>query len=475
MDAKRRILNHASVAVQDGRILEIGEAQEMARKYPDFTVRDCSGHLILPGLIDCHGHAGHSMLKGLATDSIGYWGRAVYRVYFHYSTDEFWYYDGLVSAADKIHNGVTTSINVMACEPRADSPVFGEMVAKGYREVGAGAVICSGPSAKSWPKKVSRYEDGERHDYECSWEDCMRTTETLLQEFNAKNDPLIRVFVTPFTVLPSLPTWGRTAPERCDRLDSFDIMQMREVKRLAERYHTGIHTDAFGNLIELMSRSDDALLGPNVVLQHCYDLSMEEVDILARTKTNVGHSPEASVRFCPYIEMLDRGVNAVVTSDGSAPRIGFDMLQNARRVQMLEHYRFDDLNYLPVGTLLEGITINAAKALGLESEIGSLEPGKRADIITVNMQKPHLVPWEDMPVHRLMLDANGHDVDNVFVCGVPSMLDGKLVNIDEAAVLERADQIARDAVRQAGLEAFWDKPLFGAPYRKFTEPLDFPE
>lgn len=132
---------------------------------------------------------------------------------------------------------------------------------------------------------------------------------------------------------------------------------------------------------------------------------------------------------------------------------------------MLEQYRFDDINYLPVGTLLEGITVNAARALGMEKEIGSLEAGKDADIITINMNTPHLVPWEDMPVHRLVLDANGHDVDQVWVKGQKCVDKRKLLLGDEDKIVREADRIAKKCVQEAGLKNAWDTPVWKSAYR----------
>ncbi len=465
MDENRRVLRGHAIAVCGEKIKEIGPEKELREKYNHFQIIDCTNHCVLPGLIDCHGHSGHSLLKGLSVDTIHNWGDSVYQIQFLYSDEEFWAADGRLAAMDRLKNGVTTSVSVIGCEPRADKPDYAREVALGYEKLGARAVIGVGPGSAEWPKKVGQYQEGKRKEVYASWEDYMNSTEALLQEFGKEDHERIRIFVTPFTVLPNKPTWGRTAPERCHCLTAFEKMQMREVKRLAAKYDTGIHSDAFGNLIHLMAMAEEALLGPNVLLQHCHDLSMDEIRILAQTKTNVGHSPESTVRYCPYAEMLAEHVNVAITSDGTAPRNGYDLFQIMRKIQMLEHYRFDDINYLPVGTLLEGITVNAARALGMEKEIGSLEDGKDADIVTVSMDKPHLVPWEDMPVHRLVLDANGHDVDQVWVKGRQCVDKRKLLLADEDQIVREADRIAKRCVGEAGLEGEWNVPVWRSAYR----------
>src|SRR5262249_8846256 len=151
-------------------------------------------------------------------------------------------------------------------------------------------------------------------------------------------------------------------------------------------------------------------------LQHCLAISLDEVRILAETGTHVTHSPSAGQgrARCPVPELLDAGVNVAITTDGSAQKTSFDLFQAARKTQLGQQLLLRDLYLLPVGKLLEMITIDAAKALGWDDEIGSLEPGKKADVAVVNLRQPHLTPnW--MVVHRLIHEAAGHDVETVVV------------------------------------------------------------
>ena len=124
MDPERQVLEDSSLAILDGRIVAIGPANELAQKYQAKRVIDARRKIIMPGLIDCHGHAGHSMLGIFSTDTLSYWGQAAVKIYFHYCSEDFWYYDGLLGAMARLRYGVTTGISVMGCEPRSDDPIF---------------------------------------------------------------------------------------------------------------------------------------------------------------------------------------------------------------------------------------------------------------------------------------------------------------------------------------------------------------
>jgi cytosine/adenosine deaminase-related metal-dependent hydrolase len=218
-------------------------------------------------------------------------------------------------------------------------------------------------------------------------------------------------------------------------------------------------------MVHLASQDEFGLLGPDVSLQHCNGLSVREVAILAETDTRVGHAPgpSQSKARCPVPELIEAGITVAVTTDGSAPRTPFDLFQAARKAQLVQQLLMKDAFYLPLGKLLEMITIDAARALGWEDEIGSLEPGKKADVILVNLEQAHLSPVF-MPVHRLIYEACGGDVSTVIVDGQILMQDRRVVCADEKEILQEAQEEAEATIRRAGLEehmqlpdSFWGK------------------
>ena len=471
VDADRRIIEDGAIAIVDDRIAAVGSTPDLERDYPDAQVIDCSGRAIIPGLIDAHGHAGHSLVKTLGADTPSLWMRVVTPMYFHYTTPEFWLADGYLSALDRLSVGVTTGVSVVGSAPRSDDPAFAINHTKGYAEAGLRGIVCTGTAGLPWPHPVTRWIDGKPQRFMVEFEEMLAGAEAVIETVHGTCDGRIQTFITPFTIIASIDPSNPTTPDRATTLGAVDRLQGRRVKEIASKHGVRIHSDAFAGHVRLAWQDPEtAILGPNVHLQHCIGLSLEEVDILAETGTHMTHSPGGEA---PVIEMLNRGVNVAITTDGTAPHATFDLLQAARMAKQAHQWRRHDGYLLPPGKLLEMITIDAAKALGMDAEIGSLEVGKKADVSIVNLRKPHLVPnW--MVVHRLIEQATGQDVETVIVDGKILMRDRKILSLDPEAIMANAEAEARAVVKRAGLENHLTDPGWGKVYRTFDHPVALP-
>ena len=154
---------------------------------------------------------------------------------------------------------------------------------------------------------------------------------------------------------------------------------------------------------------------------------------------------------CPVPELIELGANVAVTTDGTAPAMPFDLFRAARDTALLQQSAANDPFILPAGKLLSMITIDAARAIGREADLGSLEVGKLADITTIITTSPHLMP-RLMTIHQLMLYGNPGDVADVFVAGRALMRDRKVLTVSEADVFECAQAASLEAVRRAGYD-----------------------
>lgn len=471
MDRDRRIIEDGAVAIVGDRIAAVGKAAALAAIHPDARHIDCKGRVVLPGLIDAHGHAGHSLIKTLAADIPALWMRVVTPTYFHATTREFWLADGYVSALDRLRSGVTTGVSVMASMPRSDDPQFSIDHARGYAEVGIREIVCTGPAGLPWPHPATRWDSGAPVLRHSSLDEMLAGAEAVIESINGSAGGRILVYLTPFTIVPSVDPSNPSTPEFATALTADDRLHARRVRETARKHGVRIHSDAFGGMVRMAAQDrENAILGPDVHLQHCIGLSLEEVEILAGTGTNVSHAPGGRA---PILQMLTRGVPVAITTDGTAPQSSFDLLQAARQVQFAHRLREDDDYLLPPGRLLEMITIDAARVLGLQDSIGSLEPGKKADVAVVDMRQPHLLPhW--MPVHRLIHNASGQDVETVIVDGKVIMEDRVVKTVDMAAALENGEREARLLVKRAGLEDHLTGPGWGRLRHAFDGPVPLP-
>ena len=471
----RAIHEDGAMAIDGGRIVAVGPAEEIGPQYQARKVIDCRGKAVLPGLIDAHGHGGHSLIKTIGSDTPTFWMRIVTPVYFNFTTPEYWYADGLISALERLRFGVTCGVSVMGSMPRADDPRIGGNHAKAYAEVGVREVVCVGPCAPPWPHPVSSWDDGSRERREVSFDEVMAGTEAVIESWHHGADDRIRVFVTPFTIITSVDPSNPSTPDVATTLSDHDRLQSRRVREIAARWKTRIHTDAFAGMVRLAANDEWALLGPDVHVQHLRGISLQEVQILAETGTHASHaasSNQASGR-CPLPELMHAGVNVAITTDGTSPKVSFDLFQAMRRAQMVHQLMSRDMFLLPPGKLLEMVTIDAAKALGWDDEIGSLEVGKKADAIVVDLRQPHLTP-NFMVVHRLVYEAVGNDVETVIVDGKILLERRRVLTVDEPDVLDLAGEEALKLIERAGLQRHLHDPGWGKLRLEFDEPIQLP-
>ena len=202
------------------------------------------------------------------------------------------------------------------------------------------------------------------------------------------------------------------------------------------------------------------LLGETSFMSHAIDLTAEDIAACVATGTRIVHNPSAimSIRGrCPVPELLDAGVTVALGSDGIAPDRSYDMFRHMFQAMHYHRRHFRDAGVLPHGKVLEMVTIDAARALGMEREIGSLEPGKKADIILIDLFKPHLMPL-NMPVYRVTCFANGADVCTTIVNGQVLMEDGKVTTVDEADVMEQAQRATDRMLERSGLSHLLASP-----------------
>jgi cytosine/adenosine deaminase-related metal-dependent hydrolase len=200
---------------------------------------------------------------------------------------------------------------------------------------------------------------------------------------------------------------------------------------------------------------DVGLVGPNTLLVHTVWLDAHDIDILARTGTHTSHNPCSNAKLAsgiaPIPEMLNAGVNVGLGTDGGPSNNTYDLVREMRWASYLHKARTLDPLVMPAETVLEMATINGAKAIGLENEIGSLEVGKQADFVVFDLDKPHVTPSMH-PVSTLVYAATGADVDTVVIGGRVVVEHGRAVTLEEERVVREARERAEAVWQRAGIE-----------------------
>lgn len=458
MDPERRVIPDGAVAIDGDRIVDVGATDSVRARHSAPKVIDASRKVVMPGLIDCHGHAGHGLIKTIGEHLTGFgWRTLADHIYFRSASEDFWYAEGLLSALERLKFGTTCGISMMGSAPRGDDAVYTGRNVQAVTEVGIRGIVGVGPPRPPWPQEFCHWRDGKREDRSVTLEECWAATEEAISRWHRSADGRVQVWASVSNLI---------APSSNDPMyraenQRYSETYCRELRRIASSYRTGVHAHAYGPTIKHTREISD-LLGPDVVLAHCTGISEEEIQILKDTGTHAAHCPRARRIYsfnarCPVPEMIDQGVNVALGTDGSSPDRSFDLFEDLKMAMTLQRVHFKDPWMMPPGKVLEMATVDAARAVGLADQVGSLEVGKKADAILVNLWKPHLLP-NFMPVQRVVYEATGQDVETVVVDGKILMENRRVLSVDEDEILSFAQREAEKVVELSGLEAFMQMP-----------------
>lgn len=444
MDPGRRVLEDGAVAITGDRIVAVGPSAEIAAAHPAPRVIDARRQAVLPGLIDAHAHAGHGLVKTIGGGDSDVWTEAVGHIYREGTTPSTWAAEARLAALERLKCGVTTGVSLLGggdSTMRSDDPASAEAHVAGVGDIGIRAIVAVGVSRPPFPQTYTDWDGGTRRDKAITFERMLEVTERLIERCHGAQGGRIRI--------AGLAPVER--PAAGDAPDPLAVAQSQRVRELTRAKGVLFHQDGHrGGSIALARQT--GLLGADAFLSHCVDLTEADMDALAETGTRVAHNPSAvmSIRGrCPAPELIDRGVIVMLGSDATAPDRGADMFRHMWQCMHYHRRHFRDARIMPPGKVLEMCTIDAARGLGIDHEVGSLEPGKKADVILVNLFAPHMVPLH-MPVYRVVCFANGADVTTAICDGVVRMEHRRLVGIDETAILEDAHQEAEAMLARTG-------------------------
>ncbi|WP_164010100.1 5'-deoxyadenosine deaminase [Pyxidicoccus trucidator] len=418
MNREREVLVAADVLVQDGRIAKVGRG---LKPRGSRRVVDVTGKVVLPGLIHGHVHACQTLFRGRADGlELLDWLR-----------ERIWPFEASHDAAsmrasadltfaELIRSGVTAALD-MGSVHHYDA-VFESARDAGFRLVGGKAMMDAGAAVP----------EGLRE----STTESLAHSLALLERWHGQQDGRLRYAFAPRFVLSCTPEL------------------LREVAKLAHQHGVRIHTHASENAKETEAvrqytgGQDNVaffhkvgLTGPHVTLAHCVWLSQEEQDILRESRTVVCHCPGSNLKLASGIakvpELLEAGVSVALGSDGAPCNNTLDIFHEMRLAAVLHNPRVGPRAMTPM-RVLEMATLHGARALGLEDEVGSLEPGKRADLTVVDVSGLHAAPAAEDVLAPLVHSARASDVTHVFIDGKPVLRDGVLTTLDAPAVLASA-------------------------------------
>jgi cytosine/adenosine deaminase-related metal-dependent hydrolase len=438
MDSGRWVIENGAIAVAEGRIVALGHADTV--QVDADRVIDISGHVVFPGLIDVHAHAGHGLVKSIGMHGGDRWEEICAEVYTQASPPEFWYAEARLAALERLRFGVTTGVSLLGGGDtimRTDDPAHAAAHCRGVIEVGTRSVVAVGPTRAPHPLTYASWQDRARSDYPVMFDRQMQTCKDIVSNWHDTQDGRILIAML-YPVLRDEHERDMAAQDYATACAQAGI-----VRSFAR--DNGLIFTQDGHWRGSIRRARRlGLLGLDTLLSHCIDLHPDEIDLVAETGTKVAHNPSANASIagrCPATELMNKGACVALGSDATAPDRSADMFRHMQQAMHYHRRHFRDASVLPIGKVLEMCTIGGATALGLADRIGSLETGKLADIVTLDLRRPHLYPPQ-MPVHRLVSFANGNDVTHVMIGGELVLENATATRVDEGEILS-------DAAREA--------------------------
>jgi 5-methylthioadenosine/S-adenosylhomocysteine deaminase len=429
MDERDSVVS-GDLLIRDGRIASLGESGQSA----DITI-EASGCAVMPGFVQTHIHLCQTIFRGAADDlSLRDWLKKPGRPIEAANSAETVRASATLGVEELIKGGTTCALTMETVNHT--EAVFKVIEESGFRAIVGKCMMDKGADVPS-----------ELHE---KTEDSIKESLELLEEWNGKADGRIGYCFAPRFALSCTPEL------------------LSQVARLAQERGVMVHTHASENknecaLVESETGRHNVayldslgLSGAHVVLAHCVHLDAAEFELLKKTSTNVAHCPSSNLKLGSGIaevrRMMEGGISVSIGADGAACNNRLDMFTEMRSMALLQKVS-QGPEAMSARQTLRMATHGGAKALGLDKEIGSLEPGKRADVIVVDLETLHATPHARDLVSAVVYSAEASDVLSVIIDGTVVMKDRELLTLNEKEILADAARECSQLMKRAGIES----------------------
>lgn len=421
MDGGGHVYQNGHVGIRDGRIVLVGSGEPRAARAG--LIIDAAGKLIMPGLVNAHNHAPMTLFRGIADDLrlMEWLEKHIFPAEARFVDREFVRWGTLLACLEMIRFGTTTY---------ADMYYFEDDIAEATAKAGMRGVL--GETIIDFPSPDSRTPQV-----------ALAYAERFLKKWRGHR--LITPAVAPHAAYTCSRATLVAARELADRYDAPLLIHMAEARAEAEKIEKEHGMSVVAYLKSL------GLLGRRLVGAHGIWLSEADISLLKESGAGVAHCPESNMKLAsgvsPVPRLLARGVEVGLGTDGAASNNNLDLFEEMDSAAKLHKLHSGDPTTLPARQVVEMATIGGARLLGLEKEIGSIEPGKRADVIILELNEPNLVPLYNIYSH-LVYSAKGAQVTTTIIDGRLIMKDRRVLTLNQAEIFARAREY-RDRVGKA--------------------------
>lgn len=422
MDEKYHLYEPGAVAVLDDKIAAVGSEESILSRYESERVQDCQGKVLMPGMVNTHTHVPMNLLKGLADDLrldvwlMGY----IMPVEREFVSPEFVYLGTKLACAELIRSGVTTF---------NDMYYFEDQVGEAAADAGMRAVI--GQTVLKFPTPDAS-----------SFEESIELSKKLIEKWNGH--PLIVPAIAPHAIYTCTPDVINACVELAKETDTIVHFHVSETADEVQNVRSE-HGMPVVPYIKKLGMLETKMIGA-----HCVHLDYGEIRSFHNANIGVAHNPSSNLKlasgFAPVARMLEMGLNVGIGTDGTASNNDLDFFEEIRLASMIAKPVAEDPTVLPARQVMAMATIMGARAIYMDELIGSLEPGKRADLILIDIKPIHNQPrFRRDPegiYAQLVYATKSTDVTDVMVNGKWLMRSRELTTLDEQALIAQAQAVA---------------------------------
>ncbi|MCD6256234.1 MAG: amidohydrolase [Deltaproteobacteria bacterium] len=415
------IIEDGAIVTKGNIIFDIGKKDILEERYLPKRRLEYGHGLIMPGLINAHTHIAMTLFRGLADDlPLMEWLNEYIFPAERKLTAEMVYWGSLLGCAEMILSGTTTF---------CDMYLFSDQVAEAANRAGIRAVV--GEVLYDFPSP--NYGDLENG---------FRYTEELINKW--KENPLISVAVEPHALFTCSPDLFKRARDLAERYSTPLIIHLSETEEEVKEIKRKYGCTPVRHLHNL------GILDKRLIAAHCVILTEDDILLLAKHQVNVVHNPESNLKLAsgiaPIPKLLESGITVALGTDGPSSNNDLDMFLEMGTAARIHKVKNLDPEIMKAEEVLKMATINGAIALGL-NEIGTLKAGKRADIIVIDLNRPHLIPMYN-PYSHLVYSATGSDVITTIIDGKIIMENRELRTLDLDEIKEKLKEI----IKKLGIE-----------------------
>jgi 5-methylthioadenosine/S-adenosylhomocysteine deaminase len=436
MDNRRRILNDMTITLKDDKIVEIVDSKEKTSyNYDNGDIIDATGMVVLPGLINCHVHTVQTLFKGVSSEGLEllpWLQKYIYPMESVMDSEEV-YTSSLLGYAEMIRSGTTTCADMQSVR-------YVDKAFEAAEKIGIRSTIAKGLTDHESVPETLREDTS----------DAIKDSQRLIRTWNNKDNGRLRGMFGPMFI------------QGCT------TKLLKEIAEIANIEKIGIHTHAAENMDELKNDfhrykkgsleilNDFGMVGPKSLLAHCIHISDQEIGILSQKRSNVVHCPSSNLKLasgiCSVPKLLEHNVNVTLGVDGAACNDNLDIFKDMKLAALLSRISTGSKTFTTSAMdILEMVTNSGAKALGMEDRIGSIEIGKKADLILVSMTNIETIPLFSIP-NQLVYSTDGHNVQTVVIDGKIVLENRKLRQINERNLISESQLKAKKIAEKAGID-----------------------